>query len=253
MGNAPSHVLSLDDFVITHFDLQGVKPGRTYTFHFNELSSVYPTDIIGEIRTTTDNADKEYFCRLVELFCHAPYLVNVRYIHVVNTDRHTGEVCHYAEFHNLDYRIGSSNGTEHLYVLYQPAAFASPVPKYSLIPLSVPFNLTLYYHTAKSKFDLSLFKPSSDLSNDKRKNKQWFRWFNILTVCHCLIYTLLRRKPDLAVSLMASPFRTILEIIISGFGNSVWGLVLSNLWPFYSSVITNVCLAYVNSRMIRVS
>lgn len=72
--------------------------------------------------------------------------------------------------------------------------------------------------------------------------------FNCMTFMNCLTYTFLSDlcKEDAISEWQAHPFRKSFKMFARSFGNSVLGLMISNMKPHTSNVLFNFIMCYIN-------
>jgi len=166
---------------------------------------------------------RKHFSQCLDYLCHSDYpLHKFHSIHII--DNNVNQAEHFV-------RIGNHKPTnpypnrQDLYVTYNPQLFKSRFRQYLAL---LPFC-----------------KSSNNIKNDDVNMSLFFK---ILTVINCFSYVLLYdvSHKNRLKEYVNHPFRKSWDVVSEGVMYSWLGNYISNIKPYYSNVIFNSILLYIN-------
>lgn len=198
---------------------------NTLNFDQARIDIVNATEIFTDIQIT-------HFKIILDFLKSKQFLLKEASVHIYLSDLF--ETKHYLRIDNIDrqYSMAGSN-----YMLkYDCNIFAKYEQPVTIMSSIKNFILRRVLSSCKHTEGHMISKNLS--SGDKIMSL-----FDKLTVSNCFLYTLLQ---FLKADIIDRPFKSTFVMIVSGILYSCLGLIISNIFPKYSSITFNSAMFYVN-------
>ncbi|XWV24478.1 putative ORFan [Tupanvirus deep ocean] len=196
----------------------------------------------------------EHFNKYIDFLTSCDYpLIKYESVHIFSSD--CKGITHYVQLNNTLFNkdvIEESNTivdtkNRSLYLNYKPNIFDSTWTRYITYSSQyLPFD----YNSRSTNVSINIGE------NNKGKGKSKLSlFFNGLTLLNCFTYAALYsiyKHPNLLNTLIQHPFRNSWSIVFDGIVYSAVGSVISGISPYYSNIIFNGLMCYINYAMYRI-
>lgn len=193
---------------------------------------------------------KKHFCEYLDLLVNDLPLGKYHSIHILESNPQTED--YYVQINNLCWNKLDDTKNHKIYINYKPSLFDdSWTRKYFL-----GFG-SLFFRKNDIKSDVKI--GSHTLLNKPELIPKLSKY---LTLINCFSYATLYYVYKNADSheniltrtiqkLINNPFESIFSMILDGTIYSIGGSILSNFYPYYSSILFNGFMMFVNYRLVR--
>lgn len=244
----------LSSSIMFHYQIDDI-PHLSTTFNPKEdnIFSKAKQDIHLCVHFTS--LQKKHFCQYLDLLSDDLPLEKYHSIHILDSNTQTED--YYVQINNLAWNRTDNLQNHKIYINYKPNLFVEStgtwVKKYFLGFGSLLFKKI----NNDSKINLKIGNEPSQI-----KSNFILKTCKCLTLINCFSYATLyylQKNSDaddniqtLSVQkIINKPFRSISSMIFDGSIYSIGGSMLSNFYPYYSSILFNGFMLFVNYKMLK--
>ncbi|XWV25710.1 putative orfan [Tupanvirus soda lake] len=200
----------------------------------------------------------EHFNKYIDFLSQSTYpLVKYETIHIFSSS--CEGITHYVQFDNtlLNKNVTEESNTvietknRSLYMNYRPEIFENKWMRFVTYGAQyLPVNYNSVSSGRNTNVSINI---GGKMDNIKGKNRLSI-FFNGLTILNCFTYAALysiHKHPNLLNTLIQHPFRNSWSVIFDGIVYSAVGSFISGISPYYSNLIFNGIMCYINYAMYK--